>query len=290
MRVAGNRQVTASDYTVRESSGEVVEVVSSPAATLRLREVWAYRELLFFLVWRDIRVKYKQTALGVVWAILQPAALMAIFSLFLGRYAHVPSPGAPYPVMVLAGLLPWQLFAQALSDSSNSIVASERLITKVYFPRMIVPAAAVGATLPDFCIGFVVLVVLMRYFGMPFTLQMLAAPLFVCLALIAAFAVGLWLSALNVQYRDVRHAIGFLTQAWMFVTPVVYPVAVVPHRWRHFYALNPMVGVIEGFRRSMIGGPLPEKFIILSVLATFTVLLGGLYYFRRMEHTFADVI
>ena len=282
--------MTASDFTVVEESGEVVELVPSPAAALRLREVWAYRELLFFLIWRDIRVKYKQTALGVVWAILQPTALMAVFSLFLGKYAHVPSPNAPYPVMVLAGLLPWQLFAQALADSSNSVVASERLITKVYFPRMIVPAAAVGAAVPDFCIGFVVLLVMMRYFGIPFTIQILAAPLFVGLALVAAFGVGLWLSALNVQYRDVRHAIGFLTQAWMFVTPIVYPVSVIPHQWRHFYALNPMVGVIEGFRRSMLGGPLPEKFIIVSVVATFMILLGGLYYFRRMEHTFADVI
>jgi lipopolysaccharide transport system permease protein len=271
-------------------AAEVIELSPLAPGTLGFGEIWRYRELLFFLIWRDIRVKYKQTALGVLWAILQPTALMAVFSLFLGRYAHVPSPGAPYPVMVLAGLLPWQLFAQALADSSNSVVASERLITKVYFPRMIVPAAAVGAAVPDFCIGFVVLLVMMRYFGMPFTIQILAAPLFVGLALLAAFGVGLWLSALNVQYRDVRHAIGFLTQAWMFVTPIVYPVSVIPHQWRHFYALNPMVGVIEGFRRSMLGGPLPEKFIIVSVLATFAILLGGLYYFRRMEHTFADVI
>lgn len=282
--------MSATETIFGAEAAEVIELSPLPPATLGLGEIWRYRELLFFLIWRDIRVKYKQTALGVLWAILQPATLMVVFSLFLGKYAHVPSPGAPYPVMVLAGLLLWQLFAQALADSSNSVVASERLITKVYFPRMIVPAAAVGAAVPDFCIGFVVLVVMMRYFGMPFTIQILAAPLFVGLALLAAFGVGLWLSALNVQYRDVRHAIGFLTQAWMFVTPIVYPVAVIPHQWRHFYALNPMVGVIEGFRRSMLGGPLPEKFIIVSVLATFMILLGGLYYFRRMEHTFADVI
>lgn len=282
--------MSAIETTFGSEESEVIEVAPSAPARLGLSEIWRYRELLYFLIWRDIRVKYKQTALGVIWAILQPAGLAAIFSVFLGKYAHVPSPSAPYPVMVLAGLLPWQLFAQALADSSNSVVASERLITKVYFPRMIIPAAAVGAAVPDFCIGFVGLIVLMRYFGMALTFQMLAAPLFVFLALVAAFGVGLWLSALNVQYRDVRHAIGFLIQAWMFVTPIVYPVSVIPQRWRHFYALNPMVGIIEGFRRSMLGGPLPEKFIVVSVLATFMILIGGLYYFYRMEHTFADVI
>ena len=282
--------MTTSDFTVGGNSAEVVELVPSPAATLRLREIWAYRELLFFLVWRDIRVKYKQTALGIAWALLQPIGLAAIFSVFLGEYAHVPSAGVPYPVMVLAGILPWQLFAQALSESSNSVVASERLITKVYFPRLIIPAAAAGAALPDFCIGFVVLLVVLKYFHVAISMQILAAPFFVALALLAAFAVGLWLSALNVQYRDVRHAIGFLVQAWMFVTPIVYPISVVPQRWRHFYALNPMVGVIEGFRRSVINQQFPVRIILVSVFATVIILIGGLYYFRRMEDTFADVI
>jgi lipopolysaccharide transport system permease protein len=272
-------------------SAEVIELLPSSPSALHLAEVWRYRELMFFLMWRDIRVKYKQTALGVMWALLQPVGLMAIFSIFLGRYAHVPSAGTPYPLMVLAGLLPWQLFSQALSDSSNSVVASERLITKVYFPRMIIPAAAAGAALPDFCIGFVVLLAMLPYFGIAVTVRILFVPFFVALALLAAFAVGLWLSALNVEYRDVRHAIGFVIQAWMFLTPVVYPISVVPSRWRHFYALNPMVGVIEGFRRCVIGGqPLPERIILTSVLATIVVLIGGLYYFRRMEQTFADII
>jgi lipopolysaccharide transport system permease protein len=282
--------VTTSDHPVGDSSTDVIELVPLPAATLRLREVWAYRELLFFLVWRDIRVKYKQTALGVLWAVLQPVGLAAIFSIFLGRYAHVPSPGVPYPVMVLAGILPWQLFAQALSDSSNSVVASERLITKVYFPRLIIPAAAVGGTIVDFCIGFVVLLVMLKYFHVAISLRILAAPFFVAQALVAAFAVGLWLSALNVQYRDVRHAIGFLVQAWMFVTPIVYPISVIPPAWRHFYALNPMVGVIEGFRRSVIDQEFSLRIIFASVFATVIILIGGLYYFRRMEDTFADVI
>jgi len=282
--------MTTSDFAVDGSSSDVIELVPSRAATLGLAEVWAYRELLFFLVWRDIRVKYKQTALGVIWAVLQPVGLAAIFSIFLGKYAHVPSAGIPYPVMVLAGILPWQLFAQALSESSNSVVASERLITKVYFPRVIIPAAAAGAAIPDFCIGFIVLLVMLKVFGVAISAQILVAPFFVVLGLLAAFAVGLWLSALNVQYRDVRHAIGFLVQAWMFMTPIVYPLGVIPQRWRHLYALNPMVGVIEGFRRSVIGQELPVRIMLVSVFATVSILTGGLYYFRRMEDTFADVI
>jgi lipopolysaccharide transport system permease protein len=269
----------------------VIELLPKPAAALHLGEIWHYRELLYFLMWRDIRVKYKQTALGIIWALLQPVALMAIFSVFLGTYAKVPSAGTPYPLMVLAGLLPWQLFSHALSESSNSVVASERLITKVYFPRVLIPAAAAGAAIPDFCIGFLVLLGLLPYYGVPITWRLIAVPLFVALALLVAFAVGLWLSALNVQYRDVRHAIGFLIQAWMFVTPVVYPLSVVPQRWRHLYALNPMVGVIEGFRRCVVEQqPFPWRIILVSVLAMIVVLIGGLYYFRRMEQTFADVI
>ena len=271
-------------------SADVLELGPSLTSTFGLREVWSYRELLFFLVWRDIRVKYKQTVLGIIWAMLQPVGLAAIFSLFLGKYAHVPSGGVPYPVMVLAGLLPWQLFAQALSETSNSVVANERLITKVYFPRVIIPAAAAGAAIPDFCIGFVVLLVMLKVFNVAITVQILAVPLFVALALIAAFAVGLWLSALNVQYRDVRHAIGFLIQAWMFVTPIVYPMSVIPQEWRHIYALNPMVGVIAGFRRCVTGQEFPERLVVVSALATAMILIGGLYYFRRMEDTFADVI
>jgi lipopolysaccharide transport system permease protein len=258
---------------------------------LHLAEIWRYRELLYFLMWRDIRVKYKQTALGIVWALLQPVSLMVVFSIFLGRYAHVPSGGPPYPLMVLAGLLPWQLFAHALSESSNSVVASERLITKVYFPRVIIPAAAAGAAIPDFCIGFLVLLGLLPHYHVALTMKVLMAPLFVALALLVAFAVGLWLSALNVRYRDVRHAIGFIIQAWMFVTPVVYPLSVIPQRWRHLYALNPMVGVIEGFRRSLVEQQaFPGRIIAVSVVATLAVLVGGLYYFQRMEQSFADII
>jgi lipopolysaccharide transport system permease protein len=265
--------------------------ISPRRSLVDLREIWHYRELLYFLVWRDVRVRYKQTVFGVLWALLQPIGLMVIFSLFLGRFAHVPSAGVPYPLMVLAGLLPWQLFAKALNDASTSIVASERLITKVYFPRVIVPAAAVGAALPDFLIGFVVLLALLPYYHVGFSAQLLLAPVFILLAVITAFAVALWLSALNVQYRDVGHVLGFLTQAWLFVTPVVYPLAVVPHRLRQLYALNPMVGVIEGFRRAVVASqPESERLLYVSVGAAVIVLIGGLVYFHRMEQTFADVI
>jgi lipopolysaccharide transport system permease protein len=268
-----------------------IEILPESSAALRLAEIWQYRELLFFLMWRDVRVKYKQTALGILWAVLQPLGLMLIFSIFLGRFAQVPTGASPYPLMVLAGLLPWQLFSQALSDASNSIVSSERLITKVYFPRIIIPAAAAGAVVPDFCFGFVILLAILPYFGVAITLRILFVPLFVALAVLVAFSVSLWLSALNVRYRDVRHAIGFLVQAWMFLTPIVYPLHVIPVGLRHLYALNPMVGVVSGFQRAVLGGPdIPVRLVLVSVLATVIVLVGGLYYFRRMEHTFADVI
>lgn len=283
--------MTISDLSLAAEAPEVVEILPTTPAALRLGEIWHARELLFFLIWRDIRVKYKQTVLGVLWALLQPLGLMLIFSIFLGRYAHMPSGTAPYPLMVLAGLLPWQLFSQALSDASNSVVSSERLITKVYFPRMIIPAAAAGAALPDFCFGFVLLLILMPFFGVAVTVRILLVPFFVALALLVAFAFGLWLSALNVEYRDVRHAITFLLQAWMFLTPIVYPLRIIPGWLRHTYALNPMVGVVVGFQRAVLGGqPIPERLVLVSVAAMLVVLIGGLYYFRRMEQTFADII
>jgi len=283
--------VTINDASFTPESSDLVEILPTTPPALHLGEIWQYRELLFFLIWRDIRVKYKQTALGILWALLQPLGLMIIFSLFLGRFAHVPTGGSPYPLMVFAGLLPWQLFSQALSDASNSVVSSELLITKVYFPRMILPSAAAGAALPDFCFGFVMLLVLLPYFGVAITMRILLAPLFVALALLVAFAFSLWLSALNVEYRDVRHAITFLLQAWMFLTPIVYPLRIIPEQFRHLYALNPMVGVVVGFQRSVLNGPpLSWRLVLVSVVAMLVVLTGGLYYFRRVEQTFADVI
>jgi lipopolysaccharide transport system permease protein len=258
---------------------------------LELRELWQYRELLFFLIWRDIKVRYKQTALGATWAILQPVFSMVVFSLFFGRLAKVPSDGIPYPVFAYCALLPWQLFAYALAESSNSVVANERLITKVYFPRLVIPIAGVLAGLVDFAIAFSVLVVLMLHYGIAPTWTIATLPLFVLLAILTALAVGLWLSALNVQYRDVRYTVGFLTQIWLFLSPVAYPSSLVPARWRPLYGLNPMAGVVEGFRWALLGKtPAPGAMLAVSVTVVVFLLIGGLFYFRRMESSFADVI
>jgi lipopolysaccharide transport system permease protein len=260
-------------------------------ASLGLSELWEYRELLYFLVWRDVKVRYKQTALGAAWAVIQPFFMMVVFSLFFGKLGGIPSDGLPYPVFAYCALLPWQLFAHALSESSNSLVANERLITKVYFPRLIVPISAVLGGLVDFCIAFVILLGLMAFYGIAPTLMVVALPLFLLLAVMTALGVGLWLSALNVQYRDVRYTIGFLTQFWLFATPVAYPSSLVPAQWRWLYGLNPMAGVVEGFRWALLGkSEGPGALLAVSIVAVFVILVGGLYYFRRMEQTFADVV
>lgn len=259
--------------------------------SLRFKELVEYRELLYFLTWRDIKVRYKQTVLGVAWAILQPFLTMVVFSVFFGRLARIPSDGLPYPVFAYCALLPWQLFAHALTESSNSLVANERLITKVYFPRLLVPLSAVLSGLVDFAMSFVVLLGMMFYYHIVPTRAAITLPLFVLLAIATSLAVGLWLSALNVAYRDVRYTIPFLTNFWLFVTPVVYPSSLVPVRWRALYGLNPMAGVVEGFRWSLLGkaeGPGP--LLAVSVAIVVLLLMGGLYYFRRMERTFADVV
>uniref|UniRef100_Q01XL6 Transport permease protein n=1 Tax=Solibacter usitatus (strain Ellin6076) TaxID=234267 RepID=Q01XL6_SOLUE len=259
--------------------------------SLRLKDLWEYRELLYFLVWRDIKVRYKQTALGAAWAILQPILTMLVFSLFFGRLAKVPSDGVPYPVFVYTALLPWQLFAFALTESSNSLVANQNLITKVYFPRLAVPIGAMLAGLVDFGISFLVLLGLLFYYGITPTITLLALPLFLLLAIAAALGVGLWLCALNVQYRDVRYTIPFLTQFWMFATPVAYSSSLVPAQWRALYGLNPMAGVVEGFRWALLGKtPAPGPLLAVSVAVVVVILVGGLYYFRSMEKTFADVV
>ena len=260
-------------------------------ASLGLREVWEYRELLYFLTWRDVKVRYKQTALGAAWAVIQPFFMMVVFSLFFGRLGGIPSDGVPYPVFAFCALLPWQLFAHALSESSNSLVANERLITKVYFPRFIVPVSAVLGGLIDFAIAFVILLGMMAYYGIVPTAMVVTLPLFLLLALVTALGVGLWLSALNVQYRDVRYTIGFLTQFWLFATPVAYPSSIVPERWRWLYGLNPMAGVVEGFRWALLGKTEgPGAMLAVSVAAVILIFVGGIYYFRRMERTFADVV
>jgi lipopolysaccharide transport system permease protein len=259
--------------------------------SLNLRDLWDYRELLYFLVWRDIKVRYKQTALGAAWAILQPFLTMVVFSIFFGRLAGVPSGNVPYPVFSYAALLPWGLFARALTESANSLVVNQQLITKVYFPRLAIPIAAVLSGLVDFGIAFTVLLVLMLYYGIIPTLAVVTLPLFLLLAIATALAVGLWLSALNVRYRDVRYTIPFLAQFWLFATPIAYSSSLVPQEWRAWYGLNPMAGVVEGFRWALLGetgsvGPL----VFVSTVMVIFLLVSGLFYFRRMEKTFADLV
>ena len=259
--------------------------------SLKLRELWVYRELIYFLIWRDVKVRYKQTLIGVAWAILQPLLTVVIFTLFFGRLAQVPSDGLPYPVFALAALLPWNYFSQAIGRGGESLVGSSHLISKVYFPRLIIPISAAVAPLVDFALAFVVLLGLMAWFGIVPTGRVLALPLFVLLTLFTALAVGLWLSALNVRYRDVRYAIPFLTQIWMFVSPVIYPVSLIPEKWRLLYSLNPMAGVIEGFRWALLGKESPDFGVVaLSAAVVILLLFSGAAYFKRMERTFADVV
>lgn len=258
---------------------------------IKFRELWHYRELFSFLVIRDIKVRYKQTLLGVAWAVLQPVMTMVVFSIFFGRLAGVPSDGVPYPVFSFCALLPWQLFAYALTQSSNSLVQDAQMLSKVYFPRLIIPFASVVAGLMDFVIAFVVLIGIMCFYGIVPGWAVLTLPLFVLLALASALSVGLWLSALNVKYRDIRYTLPFLAQFWLFVTPVAYASSLVPPKWQAVYALNPMVGVVEGFRWALLGKSAPPWTVVfVSVAATTVMLTGGLFYFRRMEKTFADIV
>jgi len=264
---------------------------SSGWISLKLKEVWNYRELLYFLVWRDIKVRYKQTALGAAWAIIQPFFSMVIFSLFFGKLAKMPSDGIPYPIFAYTALVPWTFFANGLSQSSNSLVDSANLIRKVYFPRLTIPIANVLSGLVDFGLAFIVLIGLMLYYGVVPSARMVFLPAFLLLALVTALAVGLWLSVLNVEYRDVRYTLPFLTQFWMFATPIVYPSSLLKEPWRTVYGLNPMVGVVEGFRWALLGTKnSPGPMIAVSAVASLALLVGGAFYFRRMEKTFADVV
>jgi lipopolysaccharide transport system permease protein len=263
---------------------------------LNLPALWFYRELIYFLTWRDIKVRYKQAALGIAWAIIQPVVQMIIFTLIFGRLAGLKTdtgiPQAWYPVFSFAALLPWQLFQGALQRSGISLVGNANLLTKVYFPRLIIPFSAVAAGLVDFGCSFLVLVGLMVYYRVPFTWNMLWLPAMIILSLLAALAVGLWLSALNVQYRDVQHMIPFLLQAWMYASPVVYSIDMIPQHgpWRLIYGLNPMTGVIQGFRWALLGSSPPDRLMIVSVLMVFVLLVSGMFYFRRMERNFADMV
>ena len=256
---------------------------------LGLKDLWQYRELLYFLCWRDIKVRYKQTALGVAWAIVQPLMTMVLFSLFFGRLAKMPSDGIPYPLFVFTALVPWMFFSNGITQSSGSLVENASLIKKVYFPRLAVPIASIIAGVVDFFCSFVVLILLMLYYGVVPSWSVLTLPLFLALACTASLGIGLWLSALNVQFRDVRYVIPFLTQLWLFATPIAYPSSLLSEPLRSLYGLNPMVGVVEGFRWALLGTETsPGPMVLVSALVSVLVLISGAFYFRRMEVTFSD--
>jgi len=272
----------ASVTVVRPSRGWV---------SLKLSDLWEYRELFYFLTWRDIKVRYKQTILGAAWAIIQPFLTMVVFSLFFGKLAKMPSDGIPYPIFAYAALVPWTFFANGLNQSSNSLVGNANLIKKVYFPRLVVPISSVISGVVDFLLAFVVLLGMMIFYGIFPTLNIVWLPLLLLLAFVTALGTGLWFSAVNVQFRDVRYTVPFLTQFWLFATPIAYPSSLLSEPWRTLYGINPMVGVVEGFRWALLGtDTAPGPIIIVSTLVSLVLLAGGAFYFKRMERTFADVV
>lgn len=258
--------------------------------SLRLGDLWEYRELLYFLVWRDVKIRYKQTQLGIAWAIVPPIATMLVFTVIFGNLAKISSDNVPYAIFSFTGLLPWQLFSLALNNAANSLVNNANLIRKVYFPRLAIPIASVLAGLVDFAIAFVILIGMMWYFQIVPTIATLLLPVFILLTLVTVLGISLWLAALNVQYRDIRYVVPFLTQIWLFATPVVYPSSLLSEPWRTLYGLNPMAGVIEGFRWALLGTEPPGAMIIVSAVVAVLVLITGIMYFRRVEQTFADVV
>lgn len=291
MAVAKKREKRLPLVDTRAQPPKVVIEPPRGWVAINLKELWAYRDLLLFLSWRDIAIRYKQTVLGVSWAIIQPFFSMIVFSLFFGRLAKLPSDGVPYPLFSYAGLLPWQYFASALSSASNSLVGSSQLISKTYFPRLIIPITAVLTPLFDFAIAFAFLGVLMVYYHTAPTWNIAFLPLFILLAMITALGVSLWLSAINVKYRDVRYTIAFLIQLWMYASPVVYSSQLVPQEWRALYGLNPMAGVVSTFRWALLGTATgPDPMLLVSALVALALLVSGAFYFKRMEKEFADVI
>lgn len=294
MSVKSDLQTSVSEFQIPNSNLAVPHLRIRPSrgwSALKLREVWEYRELLYFLVWRDVKVRYKQTALGVLWVVLQPLATTIVFTLIFGNLAKMPSENLPYAVFALAGLLPWNYFSGAIGRGGSSLVGSANLISKVYFPRLIIPISSVLAGLVDFGITFLLLVALMLFYGYPPTLSWLLLPFFLLMAIATALGVSLWLSALNVQYRDVGYLIPFLVQLWFFATPVVYPSSLIPAPWSLLYALNPMAGVVDGFRWALFGNTAaPGPLILVSIAVVIVTLVSGLFVFKRMERTFADVV
>jgi len=266
-------------------------------SALQLRAVWEYRELLYFMVWRDVKVRYKQTALGVIWVVLQPLLSTLVFTVIFGILLEVPSNGLPYPIFAYAGLLPWQYFAGSLTRTSTNLVDNANLITKVYFPRLTIPLSGVLSGLVDFAVGSILLAVLMLIYRVPLTPAVLLLPFFLLLAMVTALGFGLWLSALNVRYRDIKQLIPFIVQIWMYLTPVIWPVTIIPEQFRPLLALNPMTGVVSGFRWALLGDAsavtglqAPAALFALSVLIALAVLVSGLFFFRSTERTFADII
>jgi lipopolysaccharide transport system permease protein len=279
---------------VKQTSAAINEIVVEPTHGwfhLRLKELWDFRELLFFFTWRDVAVRYKQTVLGASWAIIQPVMTMIIFSIIFGRLAKLPSDGIPYPIFSYTALLPWQLFSSGVSSASMSLIGNQNMITKTYFPRLILLISTVVSGLVDFALSFLVLLVMMVFYKISFSWRILVLPLFILLALITALAVGMWLAVFNVRYRDVKYITSFLMQFWQYATPIAYSITLIPIQWRTIYGLNPMTGVIGGFRWAMLGqsfdlGPI----VIASVIVVILLFLGGLVYFQGMEKTFADLV
>src|SRR5687767_4389195 len=289
----GVPEVSKQDF-IPAAPGNLLRTRRQPSkgwAWPKFRELWEYRELLFFFVWRDIKVRYRQTVLGALWAIIQPVFTMVIFSLFFGRLAKVPSDGLPYPIFSYAALVPWTFFATALTQASNSLVVSANMVKKIYFPRLTLPIATVLAGVIDFVLAFMVLLGMMLFYGLLPTINVLWLPFFLLLALVTSLGVSLWLSAMNVQFRDVHYTIPFLTQAWLFVTPIAYPSSLLSEPWRTLYGLNPMAGVVEGFRWALLGtDTLPGPMTLVSALVALTLFISGAFYFRRMEQGFADLL
>ena len=291
MSTAATSGVLPTSSSDNSGKRSVVIAPSKGLFHIGFKSLWEYRELLYFLVWRDVKVRYKQTAIGAIWAVLQPLLTMMIFALIFGRFAKIPSDNVPYPIFAFAGLLPWTYFSQAISRSGMSLVGDANLIRKIYFPRMTIPMSSVASPLVDFALSLAILAVMMVWYRVTPGWAVLTLPLFMCLAIFAAFGTSLWLSALNVRYRDVGHAIPFLVQFWMYASPIVYPASIIPRVWRPFYNLNPMAGVAEGFRWGLLGKQAPDfQGIGIGAGVTVVLVISGLVFFKRMERTFADVV
>lgn len=283
----------AADHSQQSPPDEPLIIIepSKSWVAINLRDLWVYRELLYFLTWRDVKVRYKQTVLGAAWAIIQPLFAMIIFTLFFGRLAGIASDGIPYPLFAYLGLLPWTFLSGAINNSSASLIGGDsRLITKVYFPRMIIPCATVSAGLIDLLIASVILVGMLFYYKVAITVSLLVLPLIVVLLTLLAIGIGMWMSALNVKYRDVRYALPFFIQLWMFASPIIYPASLIPQKWRWLYDLNPLVGLIEGFRASFLGKEINWSALTVSTVLTLIILISSAYAFRRLEKSFADIL